>query len=66
MGGVIASVMKIEIGEFGNVHLIKVDEPLTEERVRQLPEVVELLNGRDASFKLDAHGLWIVKLRPDE
>lgn len=55
--------MKIEMGKFGNVYLIKIDETLTEKQVRQLPQVIEILNGAKAEFKLDAHGIWIVKIQ---
>lgn len=51
---VLDSIMKITIAEYGNVYMIKMDPIVTLEELKKLPEVVKIVTGAKAEFKLDA------------
>jgi hypothetical protein len=51
------------ISEFSPaIYLIKLDNSITLEELKQVPEIVKLINNRKFELKLDDHGIWILHL----
>jgi hypothetical protein len=54
----------ITISEFSpSIYLIKLDNSINLEELKQVPEVVKLISNGDFEFKLDDHGFWILHLK---
>lgn len=53
----------VTISEFSAaVYFIKPDKPITLEDLKQIPEVVKLIDNGNFELKLSDHGIWILRL----